>query len=104
METIMSNFSRFMKANKIQKENTKYAATKSLTDENGNPLEWVSKPLSTRENDNIRDDCMMEVPIKGKPNMYSIETGFEDAENNLIEATASTTVDLSEYENELKKQ
>lgn len=66
----MSNFSRFMKQNKIQKENTTFPATKSLVDENGKPLEWVIKPLSTKENDDIRDECMMEVPVKGKPNMY----------------------------------
>ncbi|MDE5995681.1 MAG: hypothetical protein K2G56_02055 [Eubacterium sp.] len=66
----MSNFSRFMKKNKITRENTVFPATKSLVDENGQPLEWIIKPLSTRENDNIRDDCMIDVPIKGKPNMY----------------------------------
>ena len=31
----MSNFSRFMKNNKIAKENTTFPATKSLVDENG---------------------------------------------------------------------
>ena len=66
----MSNFSKFMKANKAEKANTTYAATKSLVDENGNPLEWTIKPLSTRENENIREDCMVEMPVKGKPNMY----------------------------------
>ena len=66
----MSKFSRFMKANKITKENTTFAPTKSLVDENGEPLLWTLKHLSTKENDNIRDDCMIEVPVKGKPNMY----------------------------------
>ena len=66
----MSKFSRFMKANKTVKENTTFPATKSLTDENGKPLEWVIKPLTTRDNDNIRDDCMREVPVVGKPNMF----------------------------------
>lgn len=66
----MSNFSRFMKANKTQKANTTFCATKSLVDENGNPLEWVIKPLSTKDNESIRDDCMIEVPVKGKPNMF----------------------------------
>jgi hypothetical protein len=59
-----------MKANKAQKANTTFCATKSLTDENGQPLEWVIKPLSTRENESIREDCMLEVPVKGKPNMF----------------------------------
>lgn len=66
----MSQFTRFMKANKIKKENTTYAATKSLVDENGNPLLWTIKPLSTRENEAIRDECMIDVPVKGKPNMF----------------------------------
>ena len=66
----MSDFSRFMKKNKITKENTTFPATKSLVDEKGNPLPWTIKPLSTKENDNIRDTCMIDIPVKGKPNMY----------------------------------
>ena len=66
----MSKFSRFMKENKAVKANTTYAATKSLKDENGNPLLWTIKALSTKENDNIRDDCMIDVPVTGKPNMF----------------------------------
>ena len=66
----MSKFSRFMKQNKITKENTTFPATKSLVDENGEPLMWTIRPLTTKENDNIRDDCMMEVPVKGKPNVF----------------------------------
>ena len=66
----MSNFNRFMKSNKIVKENTTFAATKSLTDEDGKPLLWTIKPLTTAENENIRESCMIEVPVTGKPNMF----------------------------------
>lgn len=66
----MSNLSLFLKKNKVQKENTFYAATKSLCDADGNPLKWELKAITTKENDEIRDDCTMEVPIKGKPNMF----------------------------------
>lgn len=66
----MSEFNRFMKQNKIKKENTAYAATKSLTDENGKPLPWTFKPLSTRENDVVRDGCMIDIPVKGKHGAY----------------------------------
>ena len=59
-----------MKKNKIVKENTTYAVTKSLIDENGNPLVWTIKPLTTKENDAIRDECMIDVPVKGKPNVF----------------------------------
>ena len=66
----MSNFSRFMKKNKIVKENTTYAATRSLVDEKGNPLKWTIKPLTTKENDDLRDECMIEVPVTGKNGVY----------------------------------
>ena len=66
----MSNFSAFMKKNKIKKENVKYAATKALTDEKGNPLEWEIKAVTTKEADKIRESCTIEVPVKGKPGMF----------------------------------
>lgn len=66
----MSNLSRFLKDNKIKKENTTYAATKSLVDEKGKPLLWTIKPLTTKENDAIRDECTIEVPIKGRTGAY----------------------------------
>ena len=53
----MSNFSKFMKANKIQKQNVFHAVTKSLMDENGEPLLWELKPLTTKENEAIREAC-----------------------------------------------
>ena len=66
----MSNLSLFLKKNKIVKDNVKFAATKSLCDEKGNPLEWEIKPLTTRESDDIRESCTIEVPVKGKANMF----------------------------------
>lgn len=66
----MSNLSRFLKQNKKLKENTEYAATKSLTDEKGNPLMWKIKPISTKENDIIREESMIEIPLKGKMGQY----------------------------------
>ena len=66
----MSNLSRFMKQNKKVRENTFFAATKSLLDENGQPMLWEIRPISTREDETIRDSCTLEVPVKGKPNLY----------------------------------
>ena len=66
----MSKFNQFMKQNKIQKENTTFPATKSLMDEDGKPLNWAIKPITTKENDAIRDDCTREVAVAGKPNMF----------------------------------
>lgn len=66
----MSSFSRFMKANKVVKQNEKYAPTATLTDENGKPLEWEFRPIPTKENEALRDSCTVEVQVTGKPNMF----------------------------------
>lgn len=66
----MSRFSMFMKGNKTVKENGFYAPTKSLCDENGKPLEFEFKHLSSKENEDLRESCTVEVPVTGKPNMY----------------------------------
>ena len=66
----MSKFSKFMKANKIEKKNEMHAVTKSLCDENGNPLEWEFRHITSKDNEGLRDECTIEVPITGKPNMF----------------------------------
>lgn len=62
----MSKFSMFMKANKAVKENVKFAATKSLCDEKGEPLLWELKAVSSKENEAIRDSCIVETAVAGK--------------------------------------
>lgn len=64
------SFKSFMKDNKKTKDNVSYKATKSLLDEKGNPLEWEIRALSTSENDLLRDECTIEVPVKGRKGMY----------------------------------
>lgn len=66
----MSKFSRFMKSNKAEKKNGFYAATKSLVDENGKPLEWEFRHITSKENEDLRDECTIDVPITGKPNLF----------------------------------
>lgn len=66
----MGNLSLFLKKNKKVRTNTFYAATKSLCDEHGEPVEWEIKALTTKEAEDIRVECTMEVPVTGKPGMY----------------------------------
>ena len=66
----MSKFSKFMKSNKTVKENGFYAPTRSLCDENGKPLEWEFRHITSKENEDLRDACTIEVPITGKPNIF----------------------------------
>ena len=70
----MSEFERFMKANKKVKPNEKYAPTKSLTDEEGNPLEWEFKHITSKQNEQLRNDYTIEVQVTGKPNVYRPKT------------------------------
>ena len=80
----MSNFSKFMKANKIQKQNVMHPVTKSLVDENGEPLLWELKPLTTKENEAIREACTVDVPVKGKPNQYRPKVDMNKYQTKLI--------------------
>ena len=66
----MSKFAKFMKANKVVKLNEKYAPTTSLMDEDGKPLNWEFRHITSKENEKIRNDCTIEVQVTGKPNMY----------------------------------
>lgn len=52
------------------KENGFYPATKSLCDEKGNPLDWEFKHISSKENEELREGCTIDIPVTGKPNMY----------------------------------
>ena len=53
----MSNFEMFMKKNKVEKAHTFYPATKSLLDENGQPLLWELKSVTSKESDRLLKEC-----------------------------------------------
>lgn len=83
----MSDFTRFMKRNKVQKNNAQYAATKSLLDENGKPLLWEIKPITTKQSEDLRDKCTIDVPVTGKSNMYRPKLLTKKYMANLIAAS-----------------
>lgn len=53
----METLKLFLKENKIKKDNVFYRATSSLKDENGDPLRWEIRHLSTSEDEMIRQEC-----------------------------------------------
>lgn len=73
----MSKFAKFMKVNKAVKENEMHPVTRSLCDAEGKPLEWEFKHITSKENETIRESCMIEVPVTGKPNVFrpKLKTG-----------------------------
>lgn len=66
----MSKFSQFMRANKIEKKNERYAPTKSLVDEKGNPLEWEFRHITSKEDGELRDENTVDVQVTGRPNLF----------------------------------
>lgn len=56
----MSNLSLFLKKNKKTRSNVKYAATKSLCDEKGNPVEWELKHITSAEYDRLWAECTLD--------------------------------------------
>ncbi|GFI26094.1 putative protein YqbN [Lachnospiraceae bacterium] len=95
----MSRFSLFMKENKTKKENGKYAPTKSLKDDAGKPLEWEFKHISSKENEELRESCTMEVQIKGKPNLFRPKLNSSQYLSKMIVAS---TVYPDLYDKELQ--
>lgn len=73
----MGNLSLFLKKNKKVKTNAQYPATKSLCGEDDKPLEWEIRPLTTKESENIRTECTIEVPVTGKPGMFRPKVNSE---------------------------
>lgn len=57
----MSGLDLFLKENKRQREGTVYAASRAFVGEGGEPVLWKLRPISTRENEAIRDECVAEV-------------------------------------------
>ena len=88
-----------MKKNKKVKENAFYAATRSLPDENGAPLKWEIRPISTRESEEMRAECTKEVPITGKPGAFRPKV---DAELFSAKMVAASVVHPDLYDKELQ--
>ena len=95
----MSKFSRFMKENKKEKKNGCYAPTVSLTDENGKPLEWEFRHITSKENEKLRDECMIDVQVTGKPNVYRPKL---DLTKYLAKMITASTVTPDLYNAELQ--
>lgn len=53
----MSNTKAFLRKNKIIRKNVKFMATESIVDEQGIPLDWEIRPISSRDNETIREEC-----------------------------------------------
>lgn len=95
----MSKFAKFMRQNKVAKKNEFYAPTTSLLDEDGKPLLWEFRHITSKENEQIRNSCTDEVQVTGKPNLYRPRT---NASKYLAQMIVSSTVMPDLYDSELQ--
>lgn len=95
----MSRFTAFMKENKVVRLNGKYAPTASLKDEEGKPLEWEFRHITSKENDELRDDCTRDVQVTGKPNLFRPKL---DTSKYIMKLVCASTVFPDLYDAELQ--
>lgn len=60
----MGELSYFLKENKVKRENLKIAVTKSIVDENGVPVEWEFRALTTAEDEQLKESFIKETKDK----------------------------------------
>lgn len=82
----MGNLSVFLKGNKVVRQNYKYVASQAFKDENGNPVEWELRPITTKERERIEMACTTEVPVPGKPYITKPKTDYNKFMNMIIAA------------------
>lgn len=80
----MSQFTSFLKQNKTIRENTSFAASRSFKDEKGKVVDWIIKPLSTRENEEIRDSCMLNVSDQNNSGSSLYKLDFNKYKNKVL--------------------
>ena len=93
----MSKFNQFMKVNKTKKENEQYAPTTSLIGSDGTPLRWEFRHITSKENENLRDSCTLEVQVTGKPNLFRPKLNTSQYLSKMIVA-ATVSPDLYDAE------
>ncbi len=72
----MGNLSAFLAQNALKVENVKYVVSKRFVDENGEPIPWEIRCITSTEDEAIRKACTKRVPIPGKRNQFTQEIDY----------------------------
>lgn len=63
--------------NPIKETECNFVVSKRFIDENGNPVEWILKSITDREDAELRKACTRRVPVVGKKGAYMPELDTE---------------------------
>ena len=66
----MSNLNAFLSQNAIINENEKHVVSNRFRGEDGKPVEWEIKPITSKRDEELRKSCTKRVQIPGKKNQY----------------------------------
>ena len=65
----MSDFSMFLKENVKPVEDVEYVASKRFVDKDGNPAKWILRPVTSKVENAIKDEC---INFKAKDRSFDV--------------------------------
>lgn len=68
-----SKFSAFLSQNVEKIENVKVVVSNRFKDENGEPIEWEIRAISSEENDNLQRKAMVNTAVAGQRGQFTRE-------------------------------
>lgn len=80
------NLSAFLAENAESVENVKHVVSSRFKDENGEPIPWVIRVISSEEDERLRRLCRKQVQIPGKKNVYVPQTDYDSYAGKLAAA------------------
>lgn len=72
----MGNLSGFLAQNALKVENVKYIVSKRFIGDDGQPIPWEIRCITSTDDEILRKSCTKRVPIHGKRNQYTQETDY----------------------------
>lgn len=74
----------FLAENALKVENVKCVVSNRFLDENGEPILWEIRAISSEEDERLRKACTKKVQIPGKKNQYMSETDYNQYIGKLL--------------------
>ena len=81
-----TDFSAFLKEHKKEQAEEEYAVSKAFVDENGDPVKWRFRAITTEKFNKIKESCTKMKQIPGKRGQYRPETDVDLLNNKMIVA------------------
>ena len=71
------SLSAFLAENAIAVENVKFTASNRFLNEDGKPMLWEMKTITSTEDEALRKSCAKQVAVPGRKNQYQRETDYD---------------------------